>query len=187
MTANARALSTLLLILLVSWSVPGLSVAAEVVPGQLALPDLAALERQASDTVSISLDASLLRTAAAFLNGEDPRDRQLGEIVAGLQGIYVRNFRFAHGFAYPASAVEAVRAQLREPCWQSIVNVRSAEEKSAVDIFICQIQQQARGLAIIAVEPRELTLVNIIGVIDMAKLRKLQGHFGIPPLPDEHR
>jgi hypothetical protein len=38
------------------------------------------------------------------------------------------------------------------------------------------------GLAIISAEPRQLTLVNIIGPIDLEKLSQLQGQLGIPKL-----
>jgi hypothetical protein len=80
--------------------------------------------------------------------------------------------------------MESVQKQLHTACWQSVVSVRKSEERSGVDIFICQLQQKARGLAIIAIEPRQLTIVNIVGAIDLDKLHRLQGHFGIPRLPD---
>jgi hypothetical protein len=40
----------------------------------------------------------------------------------------------------------------------------------------------AIGLALISSEPRELTIVNIVGVIDLEKLRKLEGQFGVPKI-----
>jgi hypothetical protein len=42
--------------------------------------------------------------------------------------------------------------------------------------------KQAIGLALIASEPREFTIVNIVGSIDLAKLHKLEGQFGVPKL-----
>ena len=39
------------------------------------------------------------------------------------------------------------------------------------------------GLAILVAQPAELTVVNIVGPMDLAKLGALQGQFGIPPLP----
>jgi hypothetical protein len=149
-------------------------------PGQLALPGLESLEPQAKDSVSISLDASLLATAARFLDSEQPEDRAVKEIIAGLQGVYVRSYTFDHAFVYPANAIESLRKQLHTACWQSIMSVHKEKEGSSVDIFICQLQQKARGLAIIAIEPRELTIVNIVGAIDLNKLHRLEGHFGIP-------
>src|SRR2546427_406625 len=38
------------------------------------------------------------------------------------------------------------------------------------------------GLTIINAEPRELTIVNIVGPVDLDKLSNLEGQFGIPHL-----
>jgi hypothetical protein len=35
---------------------------------------------------------------------------------------------------------------------------------------------------LIASEPRQFTIVNIIGAIDLDKLHKLEGQFGVPKL-----
>jgi hypothetical protein len=40
--------------------------------------------------------------------------------------------------------------------------------------------EQIVGLVIIAAEPREFTVVNIVGNIDIDRLAHLQGEFGIP-------
>lgn len=150
--------------------------------GKLMLPDLSALTPQASDSVSITLDAALLSLAAGFLNGDDPQDAAVRDLIRGLKGIYVKSYSFEKDFVYPADAAAAVRAQLLAPAWQPIVSVHSARERSTVDIYICQVQSTTRGLAIIATEPREFTIVNIVGSIDLDKLHKLEGRFGIPKL-----
>jgi hypothetical protein len=41
------------------------------------------------------------------------------------------------------------------------------------------------GLAVIATEPRQLTIVNIVGAIDLDKLHRLEGRLGVPKLPSE--
>ena len=43
----------------------------------------------------------------------------------------------------------------------------------------------ALGLAIIASEPREFVIVNIVGSIDLEKLHELEGKFGVPELQIE--
>jgi len=48
-------------------------------------------------------------------------------------------------------------------------------------------QGNANGLVIIASEPREFTVVNIVGSIDLQKLHKLEGKFGIPKLQLEEK
>lgn len=152
--------------------------------GQLLLPDLTTLEPQARDSVQISLDAALLGVAARFLDSGQPEDRAVKDIVTGLQGVYVRSYTFDHPFEYPTRSIESLRKQLHTACWQSVLSARNGQAQSAVDIFICQLGQKARGLAIIAAEPRELTIVNIVGAIDLDKLHRLEGHFGIPKLPE---
>jgi hypothetical protein len=159
-----------------------LPVLAETSPGLLVLPPLEALATQAKESVLISLDSDMLATAALFLDSQNPQDRDVKDLISNLRGIYVRSYKFDHSVAYPAAAIDSIRKQLSAPCWKAIVNVRKAQEQSAVDIYICQIEQKARGLAIIATEPRELTIVNILGAIDMGKLRRLEGRFGIPRL-----
>lgn len=54
--------------------------------------------------------------------------------------------------------------------------------KGISGIYVMIVNKQAIGLALIATEPRALTIVNIIGSIDLEKLHKLEGQFGVPKL-----
>lgn len=158
-----------------------LSVASGAEPeGRLLLPDFNALTPQASESVSISLDAALLSVAARFLDASDAEDAAVRDLIGQIKGIYVKSYTFDRDFAYPAGGIDSVRRQLLAPGWQKIVEVHSGRQRTAVDIFICQVQSRTRGLAVIATEPRQFTIVNIVGPIDLDKLRKLEGRFGIP-------
>ena len=42
--------------------------------------------------------------------------------------------------------------------------------------------EQIEGLAVISAEPKEFTVVNIVGPINLEKLTKLEGQFGVPDL-----
>jgi len=44
------------------------------------------------------------------------------------------------------------------------------------------VGEQITGLAVLSIEPREFTVVNIVGPIDLDKLSKLEGQFGVPDL-----
>lgn len=48
------------------------------------------------------------------------------------------------------------------------------------DIYLRRNGDHTDGVAIIAAEPRELTIVNIVGSIDLSRLVQLQGQFGVP-------
>ena len=112
---------------------------------------------------------------------------QLVQSKPGIKGIYVRSYKFDADFAYPKTDVDMVRKQLSAPGWQRLVEVRSRKEQQNVDIDILVEQEKANGLAIIASQPREFTIVNIVGSIDMRKLHQIEGQFGIPKLELEEK
>jgi hypothetical protein len=141
--------------------------------------NLSHLESQASETVEITLEKEVLRLATRFLSGQAADERQIRDLVQGLTGIYVRSFEFKRNNAYSASDVERIRAQLGRP-WERIVKVRSSTSDN-VDIFIYpRTDDIVGGLVIIAAEPRELTVVQILGDIPLDRISSLDGQFGIP-------
>jgi Domain of unknown function (DUF4252) len=147
---------------------------------QLMLPEFKGLEARATQSVNISLDASLIGLATQFLDADKPDDAAVRKAIGGIKGIYVRSFTFDSNFAYPKDEVDRVLSQLSAPGWQRLVQVHSVKDRSDVDIYVCVDQSKPSGLAIIASEPRQFTIVNIVGTIDLKKLHALEGSFGIP-------
>jgi hypothetical protein len=60
-----------------------------------------------------------------------------------------------------------------------MVNVTSRTGDN-VDVFFKMEKDRIAGLVVIAAQPRELTVVNIVGPIDLDQLSSLGGQFGIP-------
>jgi hypothetical protein len=154
---------------------------------QLNMPNFDSLAAKSSDSVSITLDSALLGIAAGFLDSSKPEDAAAKELIGGLKGIYVKSYTFDKDFAYPSAQVESIRGQLAPPFWQRLVGVRSHKEQANVDIYMAVDRGKANGLVIIASEPREFTIVNIVGSIDLQKLHQLEGKFGIPKLQLEEK
>jgi phosphatidylserine/phosphatidylglycerophosphate/cardiolipin synthase-like enzyme len=149
---------------------------------KLNLPSFDSLAQKASESVTISLDSALLGLAGRFLDGNDPQDAATKDILNGLQGIYVRSYTFDKDAAYQRADIEAVRSQLSAPGWNRLMETRSRKTRADVDIYIMIDNNRAIGLALIASEPRQFTIVNIVGAIDLEKLHKLEGQFGVPKL-----
>jgi len=154
-------------------------------PGALKLPNLDALSGKARQSVAVTLDSTLLSLAAGFLDPSRPEDAAAKEIISGLSGIYVRSYSFDTDFVYPLADVEALRKQVSTPGWQHVVEVRNSRDQENVDVYMSVEQGRANGLVVIASEPREFTIVNIVGFIDLQKLQRLAGKFGIPRVPVE--
>ena len=148
--------------------------------GQQVNLDFPGLEERAEEVVDVTLDATMLRLAGKFLSGRDPDQRAVRDMVRGLRGIYVRSYEFAKAGEYDRSLVDRVKSQLG-PNWKPLVTVRS-KHKENVNIFAEMRggSEQVTGLVIICAEPREFTVVNIDGPIDIEKLADLEGEFGIP-------
>jgi hypothetical protein len=145
---------------------------------------LDALAAKASQTVDVNIDERLMQLTAKFLSSKDDDEAKVKELVNGLKGIYVKSLEFENEGQYTEADLEGIRSQLRNSAWNRIVNVNSKKEGS-VEVYLMQTGDQISGLALLATEPKEITVVNIIGPVDLEKLTQLEGQFGIPDLDIE--
>ncbi len=133
------------------------------------------LAAKAVEKADVTLDGPLLEIATKFLSGKkDGDEAKIQQMVQGLKGIYVRHYVFDKEGQYTEADLAAIHSQLKSPDWSKIVDVQERHESSI--IFLSKVQ----GLVILAAEPKELTLVQIVGPIDLAMLSELGGKMGIP-------
>ena len=103
-------------------------------------------------------------------------------MISNLRGIYVRSFEFAQNTSF-AGELDAIRKQLAAPGWSRLITVDSKRDGELVEVYSFREGNSSGGLAIVVAEPTELTIVNIVGPLDLAKLGALEGQFGIPRIP----
>lgn len=139
------------------------------------------LSQSATNTVDVTLDGALLQLAAKFLSADEPDEAKVKKLVTGLKAIYVRSFEFDKDNAYSESDVAALRNQLRAPEWSRLVGIRSKRDGENADIFL-RTNHENGGLAIIVANPRQLTVVQILGKINLDELSELGGNLGVPKL-----
>jgi uncharacterized protein DUF4252 len=144
--------------------------------GRLHIDLPASIAAKASETVDVNLDGVMLRLAAKFLSDDD--EPGIREMVRKLEGIYVRSYEFDEPNVYDRNIITGLRAQLG-PEWKRIVTVESRSKESS-EIYVRAVGDAVTGLVVLCAEPRELTIVNIVGPIDLEKLASLEGNFGIP-------
>jgi hypothetical protein len=141
---------------------------------------------KATEHVEVTLDSSLVQLAASFLTNDNHgtskaiEDAKAKQLLSGLKGIYVRSLTFAKPGEYSRADVEKIQTQLKG--WNPIVSVHEAGEDTG--IYIKTDGQKIQGIVILSAEPTELTLVNIVGTIQLEDLKNLSGKFGIPDLGD---
>ena len=148
---------------------------------RLELSSLDHLATRASQTVEVNIDERLIRIAAKAFSDKDADEREIKKLIAGVKGIYVKSFEFDSDGQFTTADVDAIRAQVRGPGWTRLVNVTSKKEGN-VEVYLLMNGEEIGGLAVLSSEDRELTVVNIVGPVDLEKLAKLEGQFGVPEL-----
>ena len=142
------------------------------------------LAASATNTVDVTLEGPLLQLAAKFLSSNDPDEAKIKRLVGGLKGIYVRSFEFDKEGAYSESDVATLRNQLRAPDWSRLLDVHSKRDGEKIELFL-RTNHESGGLAIIVANPKQLTVVQILGKVDLDQLSELGGSLGIPKLDVE--
>ena len=162
--------------------VMGSALTASAQTPRLQIDQLDVLANKASETVDIKLDERLMQVTSKFWSDKGKDDAEIREVLKGIKGIYVKSFTFEKEGEYSQVEVDSVVSQLRASNWSRILTVKSKKEGANVEVYLNMVGDQITGLAVLSIEPKEFTVVNIVGPIDLDKLSSLEGQFGVPDL-----
>jgi hypothetical protein len=148
---------------------------------RLQLNNLEKLSGKAMEANDVTLDGAMLSLASSFMKMDrDPKAAQINDVLKNVKGIYVKNYKFGQPNEYSQSDVDNILSQLAAPGWSKIVENRDKRSGATNEIYFMKDGDNIAGVAILVAEPKELTVVNIVGSIDLSKLGALAGNFGIP-------
>jgi len=148
---------------------------------RLQMSSLDHLAAKASQTIDVNIDQRLMLLAAKVFDDKDEDERQIKKLITGLKGVYVKSFEFETEGQYAAADIETIRTQLRGPGWTRLVNVTSKKD-GMLEVYLLFNGDAVGGMAVLHTDDKELTVVNIVGPVDVDKLAKLEGQLGIPDL-----
>ncbi|MFZ5925857.1 MAG: DUF4252 domain-containing protein [Acidobacteriota bacterium] len=138
------------------------------------------LAEKAKESAVVNLGPEQL----SLLAGMQPKEggRELADLVKTLKGIQVRSLEFDSPGQYDLNEVRALGEKIKgSGTWVPLITVK--EKGEFTEILIRKgADGKSDGLLILAAEPKELTLVHIDGVGDIASLAKLGGLAGIPEI-----
>lgn len=146
---------------------------------KLQLDSLNKLADKAARVTDVTLDGSLLQFAVSMIEKADDGDEdvaQLKSIMKNLKGIYVKSFEFDETSQYTKADVEAVRAQITSR-WTKIVQSIDKRTNEHDEIYLLKNGERVDGIVILVAEPKELTVVNIVGNVPVDKIATLEQHF----------
>jgi hypothetical protein len=157
-------------------------VAGLAAPPEFRIPDYSHLRSKAAETVDVDVGGFLLALARMVTREEAKHDPAL-RVLDDIKSVKVRSYKFDSDEGYSRADVEAARKQLRGPEWNAMVQVHKRDAQEDVDVYVCvEDSGKTCGLAVIVTQPREFTVVSIVGSIDIDRLADLEGEFGIPKL-----
>ena len=156
-----------------------------VAPGlaQTALPLPTPVEKElagrATNVTEVTLGKNMLEFAAKFMNGKKGDEAATRQLIEGLDGIYVRDYEFEKPGEYSMDEIEKLRQVFETPEWSPIVRERERKNGESTDVLMKMVNGESRGMFILSAEPKELSIVLILGPIRMEDLGKISGMAGL--------
>ena len=161
--------------------------AAGIALGQDSLPAPSPIEKtlaeRAKHVTEVTLDKNMLAFASKFMDADkddDKDDKAVKEMIRNLKGVYVREYEFDKEHSYTAEELEGLRKYFESSEWSPMVHERTKGAAEGTDVYVKLVNGQMQGLFVLDAEAKELSLVLILGPIDVDKIGKLGGNFGIP-------
>lgn len=142
------------------------------------------LAARASDVTEVTLDKNMLGFAAKFLNEKDDDQSHVRKLISGLKGIYVREYEFDKDGQYSLDDVARLRSYFETPEWSPIVRERERKSNETTDVMMKMVNGEPQGIFVLEAEPKELTIVLILGPVHMEDLGALSGLSGLGSLSD---
>ena len=128
--------------------------------------NLDAVAAKAKKKVEISFDGPMLAEAL-----KKAPDKVKGSI-SNVSRFTLRSYEFEKSGEYSDADIEAIRRQATSSNgWSRILS--SKEEHESVDIYVLNQGGKAGGFLLIAAEEKELTVVHVIGSMELASLQEV--------------
>jgi hypothetical protein len=162
--------------------IPALSAQTQASPLPLPPAVEKELAARASNVTEVTLGKNMLGFAAKFMNGKDEDEAATRHLIENLDGIYVRDYEFDKEGQYSIDEIEKLRQYFETTEWTSIVRARERRTGETTDVLVKIVNGETHGMFILNVEPKELSIVLILGPVRMEDLGKLKGLGGLGAL-----
>jgi hypothetical protein len=128
-----------------------------------------AIAKKATEKTELNLDGpalEMIKQTVLKSAGVDP------SLYTSINEIGLHNYQFEKPGEYSDSDVEALRKQIAgAPGWSRVLNNQDKDENT--EIYLLTQAGKPAGLLLIAAEEKELTVIHVIGAIQLAKLQEL--------------
>jgi hypothetical protein len=157
---------------------------AQTSPLPLPTPVEKELAARASAVTEVTLNKDMLGFASKFMDKNDKDQQAVKQLIEGLDSIYVRDYTFDKDGAYSMDEIDKLHQAFATPEWSPMVHERGHNGAESTDVLMKLVNGEPHGIFVLAAEPRELTIVLILGPIRLDQLAELKGLDGLDKLDD---
>ena len=157
----------------------GLTAAAQERQPQGVAQDLQGLASEPATHSAFTFDRDMIQSAVGLF-ADDTRP------VAGLDSITVENYRYHEPVFYIPENVHALAEKYKTAGWTHLVEQQSSPKDSATphkqltDLWLHFEGTNIDGVTVVVRGPRQMSVVEVAGILKPIDLLHLSGHFGIP-------
>ena len=126
------------------------------------------LAAKAKEANNITVDADMLK-AVVGLSG---KETDLGDKIKDLKGLYVRNYTYAEEGQYDPAVLAPLFAYLNRPEWKKMLESKDGKETTQICVKPAA-NGEPGGMAIVSMEPKEVSVIFISGSVNPADIGKL--------------
>jgi hypothetical protein len=128
------------------------------------------IAKKAKDKTELSLEGPLLDMLKQTVLKSADKEKQA--LFAGIDQISIHSYEFAKPGEYADSDLDPLRKQMANAAgWSRMLNVKEKDEDT--QIYVLMQGDKPAGFVLIAAEAEELTVIQVAGSIQLAKLEEL--------------
>lgn len=128
--------------------------------------NLDAVAAKASDKTELNLEGPALELIKTAMSQKEKG------LYYGIRGFSLRNYTFAKDGEYSDRDLESLRKQLGSASgWSRVLGAK--DQDGNTEIYVLSQGGQPAGFLLIAAEPKELTVIQVSGSIQLANLEEL--------------
>jgi len=132
--------------------------------------NLGPIAAKAQAKTELDLDGPVFTLLVRSFARERPSGLDLG---LGVTGVFVRSYAFAKPGDYADSDLESLRKQLGTGSgWSRLIHVQEKDETT--EVYLLGSAGKPGAFLIVSAKPKELTVVNILGSLQIAQLAHMR-------------
>lgn len=143
--------------------------------------DTEELKSQADEVVEVNLDGKALEQGSKLLAVRSGISNSFKSVLGSIKGIYRFTYRFALGNPYEIDAMENLHRQMTDSGWAPMIDVQNRKESTGLTVYSYTSEDDSpNGITVISNDPSEITVLNLVGDVDLEALARVGEALGMP-------